>query len=100
MGVSSTALITATLDSDVDATTVTTRTFAVHGSFTGFYPGALSYDPPSRTIRSAPSRVLKPGETLPVSATSGIRGPTGEPLLPRVWGVHREGGRIESPLCG
>jgi uncharacterized repeat protein (TIGR01451 family) len=79
------APISATFNYDVNASTVTSRTFAVHGHLGGLASGTFSYDSGSRTLTLDPDRSFRVGEVLRVSATSGISNTSGVPLTPYGW---------------
>ena len=85
VGVSLTAPITATFDGDLDATTVTSRTFLVHGNLTGLYTDTYAYSAGTRTLAFTPSRAFFIGEEVRVHATAGISNTIGESLQPAGW---------------
>jgi uncharacterized repeat protein (TIGR01451 family) len=72
VGVPLTATIQATFDDDVNASTVTSGTFAVHGHLGGLATGSFAYDGGTRTVTLDPDRAFHAGEVLRVSATRGI----------------------------
>jgi hypothetical protein len=80
-----TAAVTATFDADVNASTVTSDTFVVHGNLGGLASGAFGYDAGSRTVTLDPGRAFHAGEVLRVSATSGIFNTDAVPLTPYGW---------------
>lgn len=85
VGVSHTTTVAATFDGDVDATTILSTTFAVHGTMSGLVTGTLSYDAPRRTLTLKPARPFLAGEVVAVSATARIHSTLGAPLVPYQW---------------
>jgi hypothetical protein len=85
VGVALEANVQATFDGDVNAGTVTSATFVLHGHLGGLASGVLSYDGGSRTVTLDPSRDFHAGEVLRVSATSGILSTEPAPLTPYGW---------------
>ncbi|MFN8459054.1 MAG: FG-GAP-like repeat-containing protein, partial [Anaerolineae bacterium] len=85
LNITPTANVTATFSDDITPTTITSRTFVVHGDLTGRYTQTLSYSAPSRTVTLNPPGAFKPGEVMMVSAASGISSTTGISLTPYVW---------------
>jgi uncharacterized repeat protein (TIGR01451 family) len=85
VGVALTAPISASFDGDVDTSTVTSRTLAVHGHLGGLASGTFHYDEGSRTLTLDPDRTFHAGEVLRVSATSGVSSTEGAPLKPYGW---------------
>jgi hypothetical protein len=85
LGVPLNAAVQATFDGAVNAGTVTSATFVLHGHLGGLASGALSYDGGSRTVTLDPDRAFHAGEVLRVSASSGIFGTYGVPLTPYGW---------------
>tara|TARA_R110002124_G_scaffold240363_1_gene405557 strand:- start:52 stop:9615 length:9564 start_codon:yes stop_codon:yes gene_type:complete len=79
-GISATANITATFNTDMDSGTFTSSTVLVHGSFTGLIPGVFSYDGPSKTMTFNPDNSFKPGEEITVTVTSGVENSNGNSL--------------------
>jgi hypothetical protein len=85
LGVALNANIVATFDDDVNAGTVTTDTFVVHGHLGGLAAGSFAWHAGTRELRLDPDRVFHAGEVLRVSATSGILSSGGTPLTPYGW---------------
>ena len=85
VGVSLTAPITATFDGDLDATTVNSRTFFVHGNLTGLYTDTYAYNAGTRTLTFTPSRDFFIGERVRVHATAGMSNTLSESLQPSGW---------------
>jgi uncharacterized repeat protein (TIGR01451 family) len=85
VGVPLTSPIQATFDEDVNASTVTSRTLAVHGHLGGLASGTFSYDGGTRTVTLDPNRAFHAGEVLRVSATSAISSTAAVPLTPYGW---------------
>ena len=76
--------ITATFDANVDASTVTTRTFTAQGMMGGLLSG--TYDTNGDTVTFDPtSRNLFAGEIVRTSLTGDIRGTGREALVPYQW---------------
>ena len=84
VGVDVTADITAAFSADVNGTTVTSRTLAVHAGFGGLMTGTLTVAGDGLTLD--PSRDLFAGEQVQVIATDGIEGTAGTALTPTQWG--------------
>jgi predicted nucleotidyltransferase len=84
-GVALTSTIHATFDDDVDSSTVTSGTFAVHGHLGGLATGTFAYDGGTRTVTLDPDRAFHAGEVLRVSATRAISSSGGAPLSPYGW---------------
>ncbi len=85
IGVAVTSHISATFSDALDTSTVTSRTFVVHGHLGGLASGTFSYDSGSRTVTLDPDRDFHAGEVLRVSASSGISSTSGVPLTPYGW---------------
>jgi hypothetical protein len=84
LGVSKTALISATFDGSVDPSTVSASTFPVWGAQTGRYAGA--YSPPgSSSMQFDAAAPFKPGEVIVAAASSGIKDSGGSSLTPYLW---------------
>jgi len=78
------AAVSITYDADISATTVTTRTFAVHAMQTGQILAGYSVN--GGEIKVTPAQPFKPGELVQVSATTGTLGlDASAPLTPTVW---------------
>ena len=78
------AAVSITYDEDISATTVTTRTFAVHAMQTGQV--LEGYSVTGGEIKMTPAQPFKPGELVQVSATTGTLGlDASAPLTPTVW---------------
>jgi uncharacterized repeat protein (TIGR01451 family) len=72
----------------LSATSVTSRTFVVHGGFQGrlggvFVAGSASFGPDS--VAFDPDSDLHPGEVVQASVTSGVLSDAGVSLTPYVW---------------
>jgi uncharacterized repeat protein (TIGR01451 family) len=85
LGVELAAVISATFDADMNASTVTNDTFVVHGHLGGVAAGSIGYDNGSRTVTLDPDREFHAGEVLRVSATSAIENASGLPLAAYGW---------------
>jgi uncharacterized repeat protein (TIGR01451 family) len=85
VGVSPASAVRVTFSCDVDASTVTSRTFAVHGNLGGLATGTFAYDGASRTLTLEPDRDFHSGEVLRVSASRGISATGAVPLTPYGW---------------
>jgi uncharacterized repeat protein (TIGR01451 family) len=85
VGVALNANVQATFDQDVNAGTVTSDTFVVHGHLGGLVTGTFSYDGGTRTLTLDPDRAFHPGEVLRVSATEGVSSTAAVPLTPYGW---------------
>jgi uncharacterized repeat protein (TIGR01451 family) len=96
LGVPLTTTVAAVLSTDVDTTTVSTATFAVHGMMSGLVTGTFGYDGPNRTLTLTPGRPFHAGEEVRASATSGIGTPGGGSLFPYQWQFTAG---IVSPRC-
>ena len=78
------APVTATFSTSLDQATVSTATFTVRSSFSGVYEGAYSF-PAADRLEFAPAQAYKPGETLFVTASSGVTSTQGDGLQPYTW---------------
>ena len=79
-----TTTVSITYDEDIDAATVSTRTFAVHAMQTGLLTQTYGVD--GGTISLTPIRPFKPGELVQASATTGTLNVSGQgPVSPTVW---------------
>lgn len=67
----------------LDTASVTESTFTIYGSQTGTYNGARVF-PTAESARFDPAANFKPGETIYVSASSGILSNSADPLDPAV----------------
>jgi len=78
------AAVSITYDADISATSVTTRTFAVHAMQTGQILEGYSVN--GGEIKVTPAQPFKPGELVQVSATtSTLSLDASAPLSPTVW---------------
>ncbi|MBP8291398.1 MAG: VCBS repeat-containing protein [Caldilineaceae bacterium] len=84
VGVAVTATITAGFSVELNAATVTSRTFAAHTSFGGLLTGTVSAS--GDTITLDPNRDFFAGERVQVIATAGISSTGGAALAPVQWG--------------
>jgi hypothetical protein len=76
--------VSITFDQPIAATTVNTRTFAIHAMQSG--QRLQSYSINGATITFTPDQPFKPGELVQVSAAGGLKGVNGFALLPpKVW---------------
>jgi hypothetical protein len=73
------------LDERVDASTVTSATFAVYGNLGGLVSGTFDYDAGGLMLTLDPDRPFHAGEVLRVSATGGIFSTGGTALTPHDW---------------
>jgi hypothetical protein len=85
VGVGLNTNVQATFDDDVNAGTVTSATFVLHGHLGGLASGAFGYDGGTRTVTLDPSRAFHAGEVLRVSATGGISSTAAAGLAPYGW---------------
>jgi hypothetical protein len=85
VGVALNASVQATFDDDVDASTVTSATFVLHGHLGGLASGTFSCDGGTRTVTLEPDRAFHAGELLRVSATGGISSAGAAALAPYGW---------------
>jgi hypothetical protein len=99
VGVGLNASVQATFDDDVNAGTVTSDTFVLHGHLGGLASGAFHYEAGSRTVTLDPDRAFHAGEVLRVSATSGISNTGAVPLTPYGW-QFTAGPVVERRLAG
>jgi hypothetical protein len=80
----STTTVSITYDEDIDAATVTSRTFAVHGMQSGLVRATHGVSGSAITVD--PVRPFHPGELVQASATTGTLNLSGEgPISPTVW---------------
>ncbi len=87
MAVSTTTLVTATFDTDIDAATVTSTTFAVHSRFFGLVTGTLTTA--GTGISLDPAQEFLVGDRLQVIATDNIESDTNDALdNPQQWGFN------------
>ena len=84
VGVAVTANITAGFDANLNAATVTTRTFTVRSSFRGLYTDTATVSGSGLTRN--PSRDFFAGEQVQVVGTAHVRSTGGAPLRPTQWG--------------
>ena len=84
LSVSPGAIITATFSYPINAGTVNTTTFTVHGKSSGRYNGSFSF-PSSTEMSFDPAANFKPGETVFVSAGSQVKNNLNAALQPFVW---------------
>jgi hypothetical protein len=76
--------VSITYDESIDAETVTSHTFAVHGMQTGLVTGVHSVQ--DSTILVTPINPFHPGELVQATATTHTASITGQhPLAPTVW---------------
>ena len=85
VGVPLTTPVAAVFNSDLDASTASSATFAVHGMQSGLVTGTLAYDGPGRALTLTPGRPFHAGETVRASATGGLLRLNGDPLFPYQW---------------
>ncbi len=79
-----TTTVSVTYDQNISATTVNTKTFAIHAMQTGQLTQTYSVN--SGEIKLTPTNAFKPGELVQVSATAGTLNITGtHPVSPTVW---------------
>ncbi|HEU4889146.1 MAG TPA: Ig-like domain-containing protein, partial [Thermoanaerobaculia bacterium] len=88
--------VAATCDSTINAATVTQSTFRVQGDRTGRIAG--TYSATGATFQLDPAANLKPGETIRVTATSGIESTSDVALMPRVWQFTAAAGRAAGAM--
>ncbi|NUM48845.1 MAG: VCBS repeat-containing protein, partial [Anaerolineales bacterium] len=82
--------LTAHFDRPINPGTVHAGTFLVHGFLTGVYAGSFAF-PANDTVVFTPNEPFKPGETLFVSLTAGIRSAAQNlPLSSYVWELRGE----------
>jgi uncharacterized repeat protein (TIGR01451 family) len=84
VGVAVTANITAGFDANLNAATVTTRTFTVRSNFRGLYTDIATVSGSGLTRN--PSRDFFAGEQVQVVGTANVRSTGGAPLRPTQWG--------------
>jgi hypothetical protein len=85
VGVPPTATLQATFDRDIDVGTVSSATFALHGSMGGLVSGPLVYNEVDRTLTLSPSRDFYSGEVLRAVATAGMESIQAMPVNPYGW---------------
>jgi len=78
-----TGSIAVTFSENINPSTLNTGTWLVHGSQSGLYSGAISYDSATRTGQFTPARFFKEGEIVSVTLTAGIQNNSGQPIAPR-----------------
>ncbi len=81
LNVSRTSNVSATFDSDVNQSTVTSNRFKVRGSGTAGYNGTISF-PTNSSTQLDPTNSFKAGELITASLTSGIQSTGGANLTP------------------
>jgi hypothetical protein len=78
--------VSATFDQDINPATATPQTFVVHSEQGGPLIGAAAtISTAGATVTLDPTSDFYPNEQVQVTATSGIRSTTGDPVVPRVW---------------
>ncbi|MFH2055508.1 MAG: FG-GAP-like repeat-containing protein [bacterium] len=77
---SSTEVITATLDADLNPATIDSSTVLVRGELSGYLPGTIALENDNRTIRFEAKKPLYPGDHLQVILTEAIATPDNETL--------------------
>ncbi len=75
-----TGTVSATFDTVMDATTITTSTFTVSDT-----TGAVSYDPATKTATYTPSAGLAYNMTYAATLTTGVQNSAGTPLANYTW---------------
>jgi uncharacterized repeat protein (TIGR01451 family) len=85
LNVALTTNVTAIFNANLNANTVTSRTFLVYSSFSGRYTQTLNYNTDDRTVILNPQGQFKPGEVVNVSTTAGIQSNEGTSLKPYLW---------------
>ncbi|MBN1147549.1 MAG: VCBS repeat-containing protein [Anaerolineales bacterium] len=80
-----TSPVSATFDADIQANTISTRTFVLHGAYTGRYEGAFSF-PSSDVLSFNPAAPFKPGEQIYATASYSIENSSGVTLSAYTWG--------------
>lgn len=90
------ANITATTSHNVNAATLTASTWRMQGEMTGRLAGA--YSGSGTSLQFNPTNDFKPGETIKVSATSGIASSGAIALTPRVWQFNASAGSGSAAL--
>jgi hypothetical protein len=78
--VSPTANVTATFNTNMNSSTMTSSTIFVRGSVSGPHTGSISYDGPSKTMTFNPTNDFARGEIVTVTLTTGIQTSGGTPL--------------------
>lgn len=64
--------IEAVFSADLDVSTVTSRTFAVHAAQSGYVTGAFRYDAATRRLSFTPAVPFYPGQTVRVTLTAQL----------------------------
>ena len=86
--------VQATFNQNINASTVTDQTFVVHATQTGRLRTSTgditSLTTSGPTVTLNPAADFHPGELVRVTATSGIKGTSGESAQPRVWEFRAE----------
>ncbi|MCP4356417.1 MAG: DUF11 domain-containing protein, partial [Chloroflexi bacterium] len=86
-----TSTVSITYDHNMDISSVSTQTFAVHAMETGLI--SQTYGVNGGRISLTPTNSFKPGELVQVSATTGTLDITGtNPLSPTVWQFRAQAG--------
>ncbi len=80
LNVSVSANISVTFDIDMDETTINSSTFVVNAWSSGFHPGTITYDSPTKTATLNPSEDFDEGEIVTVVLTTGIQSSLGVAL--------------------
>lgn len=75
------ANISVTYGVDMDSTTLTDANFTIRGNLSGFYGGALDYDPETKIATFNPVIDFIAGELITVTLTAGIESTAGSPLI-------------------
>ncbi len=76
--------VEATYDASIDTTTVTTRTFVVHGMMSGRRDGGFSFSGDTK-FKFVADEGYFPGEVVRVSATGGVHDAGGDKTEPYQW---------------
>lgn len=74
------ASISVTFDSDMDAATIDAASFVVNASSTGLHLGTITYDNPTRSATLIPLEPFFAGEAITVTLTTDIKSSLGTPL--------------------
>ena len=78
--------IVATFDQDINSATATSQTLAVHSMKRGRLVGAAAtVSTAGGVVTFDPAADFFPGETVQITATSGIQSMTADPVVPSVW---------------
>jgi uncharacterized repeat protein (TIGR01451 family) len=72
-------------DGDLDVSTVTSTTLAIHGMMGGLMTGTYNYNSPNRALTVTPCRPFHTGEIAHISATDNMLRFDGEPLFAHQW---------------